>query len=73
MIKLIAEQTKPLSQIQKELNLNGMRLYRYAYGEVDIDKMPIKMFLDLCDYFKIEPYILYEKIKIYQKELKENE
>jgi hypothetical protein len=67
MKKLYEEQKVSLYKIQKDLNLNIMRLYRYAEGVIPIDKMPTDLVLQLAYYFKIEPNELVRKMLDYEK------
>lgn len=72
MKKLYEEQKNTLYQLQKELNLNIMRLYRYADGVVSIDKMPISLLNDIARLEEIDPNELFKKIKEYQKKKSTN-
>ena len=67
MKKLFEEQNVSLYKIQKDIKLSSMRLYRYATKEIDIEKMPTKLVLDLAYYFKIEPNLLFKKMIDYLK------
>lgn len=71
MKKLFKEQKVSLYQIQKDLNLDIKRLYRYADGTCSIKNMPSELVIELAVYFKLHPKDLYKKIEEYQKELKE--
>ena len=67
MKKLYKEQKNSLYQLQKALNLNIMRLYRYADGQISVDKMPINLLNDIARLEEIEPNELYKKMKEYQE------
>lgn len=67
MKKLYEGQKNSLYQIQKNLDLHIMRLYRYADGTVSIDKMPTSLLNDIAKLEGIDPIELYKKIKEYQE------
>lgn len=67
MKKLYEGQKNSLYQLQNELNLNIMRLYRYADGVVDVDKMPISLLNDIARLEGLDPNELFKKMKEYQK------
>lgn len=67
MKKLYKEQNHSLYQMQKILNLNIMRLYRYADGIVSIDKMPITLLNDIAMLEGLDANDLYKRMKEYQK------
>lgn len=73
MKKLFKEQSVSLYQIQKDLNLELKRLYRYADGTCKISSMPTQLILDLSVYFKIHPENLYNKMIEYEREKISNE
>lgn len=68
MKKLFKEQSVSLYQIQKDLNLDIKRLYRYADGTCKISSMPTKLILDLSYYLKIGANELFNKMIEYEKE-----
>ena len=67
MKKLYDGQKHSLYQLQKDLNLNIMRLYRYADGVVSVDKMPISLLNDIARLEGIEPNELFKKMKEYEQ------
>lgn len=67
MKKLYEDQKNTLYQLQKELNLNIMRLYRYADGVVDVEKMPTGLLNDIARLEGIDPNELFNKMQQYQK------
>ena len=67
MKKLYEDQKNTLYQLQKELNLNIMRLYRYADGVVDVDKIPTGLLNDIARLEGIDPNELFKKMQQYQK------
>lgn len=69
MIKIYEEQKDSIFKIQKDLNLDKMRLYRYAKGECSVENMPLKLLNDLARYFNIEPFVLLEKMKEYSEKI----
>lgn len=69
MIKIYEEQTDSIFKIQKDLNLDKMRLYRYANGKCSVENMPPKLLNDLAIYFNIEPFVLLEKMKEYSEKI----
>lgn len=71
MKKLYEGQKHSLYYLQKELNLNIMRLYRYADGIVGVDKMPISLLNDIARLEQIEPSELFNKMKEHQKIMKD--
>lgn len=70
MKKLFKEQNISINQLQKELGLSGMKLYRYTNKECKLENMPTSLILQLSNYFKIEPNKLYKKMMEYRKEMK---
>ena len=70
MKKLYEGQKNSLYQLQKELDLHIMRLYRYADGVVSIDKMPTSLLNDIARLEGIDPIELYKKMKEYQERRK---
>lgn len=70
MKKLYAEQKHSLYELQKELNLDKMRLYRYASGQFKIEKMPISLLNGIARIEKLNPNDLFKKIKDYQERVK---
>ena len=67
MKKLYEGQKHSLYYLQKKLNLDIKRLYRYADGSISIDKMPISLLNDIARLEEIDPNELFKKIKEYQK------
>lgn len=67
MLKLYKDQKVSIWKIQKDLGLDKMRLYRYATGVVDIERIPTKLVLDLAYYLKIEPNKLMRDMVDYLK------
>ena len=70
MKKLFEGQNVSIYKIQKDLNLGKMRLYRYADGSLDIYKIPAQLILQLSNYFKIEPNILFKEMVDYERKSK---
>ena len=70
MKKLYDGQKNSLYQLQKDLGLHIMRLYRYADGVVSIDKMPTELLYAIALREEIEPMELYRKMKEYQERKK---
>ena len=70
MKKLYKEQKHSLYELQKELNLDKMRLYRYASGQFKIEKMPINLLNGIARIEKLEPNDLFKKMKEYQERVK---
>lgn len=70
MKKLYAEQKHSLYELQKELNLDKMRLYRYASRQFKIEKMPISLLNGIARIEKLNPNDLFKKIKDYQERVK---
>ena len=66
MIKLFENQKESIYKIQQNLNLDKMRLYRYADGSLNVRNMPAELILKLANYFKIEPNKLYEEMIEYE-------
>ena len=67
MKKLYEEQKHTLYELQNKLDLDKMRLYRYASGQIKIEKMPVDLILEIAIYEGIEPHELYKKMKKYQE------
>ena len=67
MKKLYEEQKNSLYQLQKALNLHIMRLYRYADGQISVDKMPTSLLNDIAKLEGLDPNELYKKMKEYQE------
>jgi hypothetical protein len=67
MLKLFEQQTVSLYQVQKDLKLSPVRLYKYARGQRRIENMPSKLLLDLAYYFKIEVNTLNQSMLDYQE------
>ena len=67
MKKLFKEQNISLYRVAKDLKLPMVKLYRYAEGKTDIEKMPTKLILDLAYYFHIEVNKLYNDMINYLK------
>ena len=70
MKKLYEGQKHSLYELQKELKLDKMRLYRYASGQFKIEKMPISLLNNIAKIEKIDPKELFNKIKDYQERVK---
>lgn len=70
MKKLFERQNVSIYKVQKDLNLGKMRLYRYADGSLDIYKIPAPLILQLSNYFKIEPNILFKEMVDYERKSK---
>lgn len=66
MKKLFKEQNVSLYRISKDLNIPIAKLYRYAEGKTDIEKMPTKLILDLANYFHIEVNQFYKEMMRYK-------
>lgn len=73
MKKLFKEQSISLYKVQKDLNLEIKRLYRYADGTCSIESMPVDLLKVLAKYFEISIDELYNKMIEYKRERKENE
>ena len=67
MKKLYEEQKHSLYYIQKRLNLDIKRLYRYANGYNSIKNMPVDLLNGIAIVEGISPGELYQKIKEYQQ------
>ena len=67
MKKLFKEQNTTLYRIANDLDLPMVKLYRYAEGRLDIEKMPLKLVLDLANYFHIEVNKFYKDMVSYLK------
>lgn len=67
MKKLYKEQKHSLYEIQKELKLDKMRLYRYASGQFKIEKMPISLLNSIAEIERINVDELYRKMVECQK------
>ena len=67
MKKLYEEQKHSLYYIQKRLDLDIKRLYRYADGTNKIENMPASLLNDIAIIEGISPDELYRKMKEYQK------
>ena len=67
MVKLFKEQKVSLYRLSKDLDLPMVKLYRYAEGRLDIEKMPTKLVLDLANYFHIEVNKFYGDMVKYLK------
>lgn len=65
MKKLYKEQKHSLYEIQKEIGVSKITLYNYANKKRKIEKMPIKMILDIAYFEKIEPNELVKRMKEY--------
>lgn len=70
MKKLYEGQKNTLYYLQKKLNLNIMRLYRYADGVVDVEKMPTGLLNDIARLEEIDPNLLFRKMKEHQQLIK---
>lgn len=73
MRKLYAEQKHTIYELEKHLGVSKVYLYHYVYGERDISKMGIDIFIRLADYEGVGIRELYRKIKEYQKGNEKNE
>lgn len=67
MKKLYEGQKHSLYYLQKHLNLDIKRLYRYADGSISVDKMPMKLIYGIAKIEGLDPAELYFKMKEYQK------
>ena len=67
MKKLYEEQKHSLYELQKELKLDKMRLYRYANGQFKIEKMPSILLNGIAKLERINVDELYRKMVEYQK------
>lgn len=67
MKKLFKEQNVSIYQINKDLNLHHCRLYRYANKEIDIEKMPVSLIIELAYYFHKEINKFYQDMVDYLK------
>lgn len=67
MKKLYEGQKHSLYYLQKELNLDIKRLYRYADGTNSIDNMPMSLINDIARVEEIDAIELFKKIKEYQE------
>lgn len=65
MIKLYEGQKNSIYFIQKKLGLSINTLYNYARKKTSINKMSANMINDIANIEKIEPNLLYEKMKSY--------
>ena len=65
MKKLYKEQKHSLYEIQNAIGVSRITLYNYANKKRKVEKMPIKMILDIACYEKIEPNELLKKMKEY--------
>lgn len=64
MKKLFKEQNVSLYKVEKDLGYAVNKLYRYKNPK----KMPIKLMLDLAQYFKMTPNELLKKMEDYKGE-----
>ena len=67
MKKLYEGQRNSLYYLQKRLNLDIKRLYRYADGKIDVGKMPVEVLCGIANVEGIDPVVLYRAIKEYQE------
>lgn len=67
MKKLYEGQKHSLYYLQKTLNLDIKRLYRYANGTYKIDRMPMSLVSDIAKLERMDPSELYKKMKEYQE------
>ena len=67
MKKLYEGQKYSLYYLQKKLNLDIKRLYRYADGSISIDKMPMDLIYKIAQIEGINSTELYFKMKEYLK------
>lgn len=70
MKKLYEGQKHSLYELQKELKLDKMRLYRYATGQFKIDKMPMSLLNGIAKIERMDPSDLFGKMKDYQEKVK---
>ena len=66
MKKLYENQQHSLYEIQNAIGVSRITLYNYAKGKRKIEKMPVKMVLDIAKYEKIEPNKLLKEMKEYE-------
>lgn len=66
MKKLFKEQKVSLYKVTKDLNLDNMRLYRYADGTCDIKNMPLSLLKLLSVYFNMSMTELYSHMVAYK-------
>ena len=67
MKKLYEGQKHSLYYLQKKLNLDIKRLYRYADGSISVEKMPMDLMYKIAQIEGINSAELYFKMKEYQK------
>ena len=67
MKKLFKEQKVSLYRVQKDLNLDIKRLYRYADGTCNVKSMPLGLLKALSLYFEMGMYELYVAMNDYQE------
>lgn len=65
MKKLYENQKHSIYELQKILELDCKRLYRYADKSISIEKMPVNIILGISNIEKIEPNELFEEMKRY--------
>lgn len=67
MKKLFKEQKVSLYKVTRDLNLDNMRLYRYADGTCDIKNMPLSLLKLLSVYFNMSMTELYDLMVEYKR------